>query len=80
MHRGSSATRITEDLYQLVRHQVHADSAEMAMASLSGSVVHDRRHLYMLFAASGWPAKQDHPAYIPRRGPSHVPSVRAKAL
>ena len=36
MHRGSSATRITEDLYQLVRHQVHADSAEKVVALLPG--------------------------------------------
>jgi integrase len=33
---GHSTTRITQDLYQHVRHQVHADSAEKVVALLSG--------------------------------------------
>ena len=31
---GHSTTRITQDLYQHVRHQVHADSAEKVVALL----------------------------------------------
>jgi integrase len=33
---GHSTTRITQDLYQHVRHQVHADSAEKVVALLPG--------------------------------------------
>ena len=33
---GHSTTRITQDLYQHVRHQVHADSAEKVVALLAG--------------------------------------------